>query len=347
MKEIELEQAAITTLKASLEKAPFLQIEAIERSSVDNGPDFRATVRVQNRSITLLVESKSTGQPRLARQAVYEIKHWLTNQPDTYGIFIAPYITPEAGKICEEAGMGYLDLAGNCLLSFETIYIRQSGAPNPKIQKRDLRSLYSPKAERILRALLNEPRRAWKLAELSQAAEVSLGQVANVKKLLQDREWANAPANGIQLSNPDALLGEWTQAYRLQRSAVQEYYVMAEIPEIEAQLAETCQQLGIRYALTGFSSAARIAPMVRYQKVSSYVQGDISILIETMGWKAVSSGANVSLLLPYDNGVFYAAKDVDGIIITALVQTYLDLQSSRGRGQEAAQSVRKEMEKTW
>jgi hypothetical protein len=62
------------------------------------------------------------------------LKDCLSGKSDAYGIFIAPYISPDAGKICEDAGIGYLDLAGNCLLSFETIYIRQAGAPNPKVQ---------------------------------------------------------------------------------------------------------------------------------------------------------------------------------------------------------------------
>jgi hypothetical protein len=347
MKEQTIEQSARSALQECLEKVPFLQFEAIESSNLETGIDLQATVRVQDRTIRLLAGVKRNGQPRLARQAVYEIKHWLTNRSDSYGIFIAPYISARAGAICEEAGIGYLDLAGNCLLSFGTVYIRQAGAPNPKIQKRDLRSLYSPKAERILRALLDEPQRAWKLTELAQAVGVSLGQVANVKKLLLDREWVSTLADGLHLISPNALLDEWTPAYNFRRNEMQDYYALAEIPEIEAQLAEICPRLDMRYALTGFSSAARLAPMVRYQKASAYVKGDVSSLIEALEWKAVTSGANISLLIPYDDGVFYGAKIVDDITITAPVQTYLDLQSYRGRGQEAAQAVRKELEKAW
>jgi len=294
-----------------------------------------------------MAEVKNNGQPRFARLAVYELKDRLGSQTMAYGVFIAPYISPEAGKICEEAGIGYLDLAGNCLISFETIYIHKTGIPNPKIQKRELRSLYSPKAERVLRVLLTEPKRTWKMSELAQASEVSLGQVANVKKLLLDREWISTSANGMRLARPSELLDEWTQEYNFERNEVLDYYAMAEIPEIEGHLAETCQKLGLKYALTGSSSAARIAPMVRYQRASAYVRGDLSILIQALGWKPVSSGANISLLRPYDEGVLYGAEGIEGVYITAPVQTYLDLQSFRGRGQEAAQAVRKEMEISW
>lgn len=343
MKNQPLEQSAIAVLQECLEGIPFLHIDRIDGP----GADPQVWVRVQGQLRLLLVQIKNNGQPRLARLAVYELKERLGGKPEAYGIFIAPYISPAAGKICEDAGIGYLDLAGNCLLSFETIYIRQNGAPNPKIQKRDLRSLYSPKAERILRAMLNDPQRIWKTAELAQAVDVSLGQVANVKKILLNREWVRVQPDGMRLGNPDALLNEWAQSYNFQRNQVIDCYALAEIPEIEAQLAEICQQIEARYALTGFSSAARIAPMVRYQKASAYVDGDIDMLIKTLEWKPVPSGANISLLLPYDEGVFYNTRIVDEIMIAAPLQTYLDLQYYRGRGQEAAQAIRKEMEKAW
>jgi hypothetical protein len=340
-------QSALAALKSCLEEVPFLENEWMQVSNLDNEPDIIAKVRVQDEERDLFVEVKNVGQPRIARQAAYQIKDYLRQSPNAYGIFMAPYISQEAGKICEESGVGYLDLAGNCLLSFDTVYIRQTGAINTHVQKRVLRSIYSPKGERILRVLLTHPKRTWKIAELAQAADVSLGQVANIKKLLLDREWLRERTQGITLANPSALLDEWSQSYNFQRNKSIECYALAEIPEIEAKAAETCRALDLGYALTGFSSAARIAPMVRYQKASIYISGDPSPLLETLGWKAVPSGSNVSLLVAYDEGVFFGGKEIDSIKIVSQVQTYLDLQSMRGRGQEAANAVRSAMEKTW
>lgn len=47
--------------------------------------------------------------------------------PDAYGIFLAPYISQKAGEQCRKEGIGYLDLAGNCYLCFDTVYIEQEG----------------------------------------------------------------------------------------------------------------------------------------------------------------------------------------------------------------------------
>jgi hypothetical protein len=343
MKDQPLEQAAVNALRESLEHIPFLWIDQIESS----GANIQAWVHTREQPRLLLAQVNNNGQPRLARLAVYELKDRLTGKSDAYGIFIAPYISPDAGKICEDAGIGYLDLAGNCLLSFETIYIRQTGAPNPKIQKRDLRSLYSPKAERILRAMLTEPRRSWKVTQLAQAVDVSLGQVANVKKLLANREWLGVNEAGMYLSKPGALLNDWVKAYNYRRSQIHEYYSLTGAGNAESNLAEACEQLGARYALTSFSGAIRIAPMVRYNRAVAYVEGDLSAIATAAQIKPVDSGPNIILLTPYDEGVFYAAAPIDGTMVASAVQVYLDVIGSRARGEEAAEAIRRKLEATW
>ena len=332
-------------LQDCLKQIPFIEVESIQPSL--DFPGLSANLLVQERSFKLLVRFQNSGQPRWARLAVYELKAAMSELTDTYGVFSAPYISPQAAAICREAGIGYFDLAGNCYLSFGGVYIHKEGSLNPFSEKRDLRSLYSPKAERVLRVLLTSARQSWKTQELAFAAQVSLGQVANVKKLLADREWLKTDSAGIILSNPSALLDEWAQRYDFRRNQVMEYYALADVAEAEVQFSEACERLGISYALTGFSAASRVAPMVRYQRVSAFINGEMEPIIAALGWKPVNSGANVSLLMPYDNGVFYAAKSVDGSQIVGLVQTYLDLQNSRGRGQEAAEAIRKELEKSW
>jgi hypothetical protein len=62
-------------------------------------------------------------------------------------------------------------------------------------------------------------------------------------------------------------------------------------------------------------------------------------MITDLSLKEVSSGANVSLLTPYDDGVFYGFRDVNGSLIVSPVQAYLDVIGFRGRGEEAAQGL--------
>jgi hypothetical protein len=341
------EIAAFQALREYLEEVPFLQLMNSPAYKNISGPDFQVEVNIQNRSLTILAAYKSNGQPRMARQSALEIKAWLAEGRGDYGIFTAPYISPDSAMICKEAGIGYLDLAGNCLLSFETVYVHREGKPNSSVQRREMRSLYSPKAERILRILLSRPQQSWITETLAKAAQVSFGQVANVKKYLASREWLAQNGGGIRLNNPGALLDEWAAQYRFRRNQVVDYYALSEVAECEYQLAEACHRQGIRYALTAFSGAARLAPAVRYQRAVAYVDGDLNALTESLGWKSVSSGANVSLLIPYDEGVFLENRKMDGVQLVAPVQIYLDLQNYRSRGQEAAQAIRKVIEQSW
>lgn len=341
MKIANLEQQALAALRACLQEIPFVQVTAIEKESEKDGknPDFRATLKLPTCDVPLLVEVKSSGQPRLAREAANQLFRSIGAIPGAVGVFIAPYISPRAAEICTQEDIGYVDLAGNCRLCFGQVYIQKEGKSNPFNQKRELRSLYSPKAERILRVLLNSPQKAWKIKDLAKEAAVSLGQVSNVKKLLADREWISTRKAGYQLLTPSFLLSEWAQNYDYRRHQIKDFYSLKNVGEIESALAQTCQQEGIRYALTGFSGAARYAPMVRYQRVMAYVADGIEKLAMKLNLKAVNSGANVSLLQPYDEGVFYQAQDIDGTQVVSPIQLYLDLFLFRGRGEEAAQAL--------
>ncbi|MCK4343050.1 MAG: hypothetical protein KAY37_15150 [Phycisphaerae bacterium] len=291
----------------------------------------------------LLIEARTNGQPRPARDAVNEILVWLRDRPGAYGVFMAPYISPRAAEICSSQNIGYIDLSGNCRLSFGHVYICQEGRPNRFARKRDLRSLYAAKASRVLRVLLHDPRRRWKLVSLAKEARISLGQASNVKKLLADREWIRTDKDGIVLEAPEELLAEWAENYNYRRNIVHDYYSLYSVGDIERELAQTCRAAGVTYAFTGFSAAERLAPATRYTRVTAFVDGDIGDIARRMKFREVPSGANVSLLTPYDGGVFHGAQEIGGAMVAAPVQTYLDLRGYHVRGQEAADVLLREV----
>jgi hypothetical protein len=342
----ELSKRAEEAIRSCLAEITYLNaIEVLRDASHEvMDPDLVFRISLPDRDQILVIEAKNSGQPRLTRDAVNQLLRYREKLPGAYGVFVAPFISKQAAKICESEGIGYADFGGNCRLLFDRIYIEKEGRPNLFAVKRDLRSLYSAKAERILRVLLSNPKRIWKLKELSVEAKVSLGQVSNVKKLLANREWIQSGPNGLTLAEPLNLLREWGENYSSRRNSVQNFYSLESSTAVETALAEVCTPRGIRYALTGFSGAARLAPAVRYQRASAYVKwSQEEELVTLLGLKAVSSGANVSLITPYDEGVFYGARAVEGIQIASPIQIYLDLLGFRGRGEEAAKSLLEEV----
>jgi len=328
-------------LKACLQRVPFLEIESMERElKVGDGCiDIVATVRIARQRQRLALEVKNNGQPRIARAAAYQLVRVLECEPDVYGVFAAPYISPQTAKICVKEKIGYLDLAGNCRLTFGQVYIEQEGKPNPFAEKRDLRSLYSPKAARVLRVLLTDPKKPWRVQALAEEAGVSLGLVSNVKSLLEDREWLKSSDAGLLLKDPESLLSEWSENYTSRKNVPGNYYTLKSIAEMETDLAKTCEGKGTVYALTGFSGAARYAPSVRYQRVMAYVSRDMESIAKILSLKEVASGANVALFTPYDEGILYGTRKIDGICIASPVQVYLDLLGVKGRGEESAKAI--------
>lgn len=345
MTEGELQKRIADALRSCLKNVPFLEIRSVAEKPGENDlrPDLLVELNLSGNEQSLLVETKRSGQPRLAREAANQLLRDQKRYPGAYGVFAAPFVSPKAAEICFKEEIGYVDLSGNCRLCFDRIYIEKQGNPNRFAEKRDLRTLYSPKAQRVLRAILSNPKKAWKTKELSEEARVSLGQVSNVRKLLTDREWIRTKPEGFVLSEPEALLLEWAENYNYQKNRVRSFYTLKAAPEFEADLASVFKRENLTYALTSFSGAARLAPAVRRQRAIAYVEEGRVDLASLLGLKEVPSGANVSLLTPYDDGVFYGASEIDGIRVASPIQVYLDLSSSRGRGEEAAAALLEEV----
>ena len=346
-----IEQSAKAAFLSCLSKIPFLEIIDIQQTSdetTDQLFDITAKIKLADGVMSLIAEIKSSGQPRLAREAVNQMLRYKGKVPDSYFVFIAPYISPRAAEICESEGIGYLDLSGNCLLSFDNVFIQKTDYPNQFKEKRELKSLYTPKAERILRVLLFNPGKKWKIKELSVESGVSLGQASNVKRILFDREFISGKRGGFSLEDPAGLLREWAENYDYRKNNVQEFYSLKSAADIEGALAVYCNNRNIKYTLTGFSGAARIVPAVRYKKAMVYAADLGEEAFSEISLKAVKSGGNLLLFTPYDEGVFYGSSKVDEIQIASETQLYLDIQGYRGRGEEAAEVLYERIiDKAW
>lgn len=346
------DKEAKTALRVLLARVPFVSVGIAETPPLfgllgPRNPDFLLPVQVGNAHWRLACEVKGQLQPRQARTAVLEIKDYLAalGDPTAYPILLAPYISPDSAEICRQAGVGYADFSGNCHLVFGTVFIERSGAANPKTEKRGLRSLFSPKAARILRCLLREPGRIWRVAELADSTGTSLGQVSNVRKALLDREWAVAASDGLKLIRPpDALLDAWRDAYEKRGDNRARYYTILHGDALERQIkaALNAAGQGEHALLASFSAAQWLAPFARYPSQVFYAdETGESILREWLKLEPVNKGENVIIERPADEGLLAdRIEAAPGVWSTGLVQTYLDLHAAGERGTEAALHLR-------
>jgi hypothetical protein len=336
-----LESAAELRLDSILGVIPFVELKGATTNVRigDTMFDLMVDVVVSGRPMKLLAEIKTKAEPRFVRMAALQLKSRVQTIKNGFGILVAPFISPEAIQICREAGIGCMDLCGNVFLSFGNIFIEKSGMPNAFLEARPLKSLFSPKTSRVLRALLSNPSKGWYVEELSKVADISLGLASKAKQELLSQEWIREEGRRVILCKPLQLLDEWAKNYTYKKNCLSSFYSGDSEQALETAIKSECEKSGYRYALALFSGARRVAPFVRFPKFFFYVEGPIADIVEALRLKKVESGANVTLLEPYDAGVFQGLQKIGGMNVVSDIQLYLDLRSYGARGDEAAQAI--------
>jgi hypothetical protein len=341
-------------LRRLLARVPFLELKTLKPeallSSNHRGeterPDWLADVRVKDQHWTLVVECRRLGQPREVRTGVLQLKHYLEQWPGdkpSYGVLVAPFISEESARLCEQAGVGYADLAGNARLSFDQVFIETRSAENPFRERREARSIFAPKAARVLRVLLQGPLRPWKVVELADAARVSLGWVSAVRQQLFAREWAVDEPGGLRVTKPGALLDAWAKGDEwAKRTTTREYSPLSSDP---TQLAEKLRDLlGEQpHAFTQWFAGWLRHPYTVPNVVTAYATSfpEEAAITEKLLARRVSGGGGLRLVVPKDEGVLNPSQSVRGFNLVSDVQIYLDLQTAGLRGDEQAAELRK------
>ena len=353
MKDDDLASEAAAALRGVLGRAPFVQVKGLERDvrlgdRRGSRADILVRLQVAGQSWRLVAEVKREGHPKQVRAAALQLNDYLSRLPPSvvYGVVLAPFISERSAAECREAGVGYVDLAGNCLISFDHVFLETRGAENLRRGQRELRSLFTPKAGRVLRVLLDGPARPWKVAELSGAAGVSFGHVSNVRKRLVEEEWAAADRTGLRLTRPDDLLHAWGRAYRPSLRAREALYTALHgerlAAAVRAALAEA--GMGLHLVLASFSAARWLAPYARQATTFFYADAPgRDVVRRHLQLEPAARGENVVIAEPTEDDVFVARLEpAPGIWCSGVVQTWLDLWASGERGREAADHLLRE-----
>lgn len=262
-----------------------------------------------------------------------------------YPVLASTFLSPRAREICREEDVGYLDLAGNCWLRFDDLYVEKIVEKNPFPRRGRPPSVFSPISSRILRALLEESRRRWQVGELARVSQVSLGQTSNVTRRLIAEEYVSRTDRRLRLLDPARLLDAWKDHYVPARTSMA-YYSFGRPPEqLIAQVAEAAGRERLQYALTSFAAALLLAPFVRgIGIVQWYVpaRDDVERWVKALDLRPVESGPNVVLLIAEDPAIFYRTQMVQGSTLVGTIQLYLDLLQESSRGVEQAEFLRRE-----
>jgi len=343
------EARAGDALRRLLENVPILRIEDIEAEAVsaDWRPDLIARLLVAGRRHLLVCEYKPNGQPRYARSALLELRNYVSQSaPEATPIFMAPYISPAVRQMCKEKEVGYLDLEGNARIAFGGVFIERMVTDRPVAEQRELKSLFRPKSAQVLRVMLREPGRAWRVTELSEISGVSLGHVSNVRAALIDREWARASNDGLVLADPGALLDAWRDSYAAPAGERLRFYTPLHGSSLEDAARDALRTEGGagHAAFASFSAAQWLAPYGRTGMHHFFADEEgLGKLRAALKLAPALKGENVVVTVPKDAGLLAdTVEPAPGAVCTSPVQTYLDLSIAGERGAEAAEHLRQE-----
>jgi hypothetical protein len=345
----ELEVRAAGALRALLEQVPAINLKNIdvEPRGSDRGINILAHINVSNRRHALVCEVKPNGQPRHVRTALLHLRNYIAHLGgDATAIFIAPYLSPKAQALCRAHEVGFLDLEGNARLVFDGVFIERLVPSKPSAERRELKSLFKPKSAQVLRVLLRDPRRAWRVTKLAETAGVSLGHVSNVRAGLLDREWALVSNEGLFVSEPDAVLDAWREAYEVPTVKRVGFYTTLHGSAFEeaARRFVGARPKNGQAVLASFSAAQWLAPYGRTGTQYFYADdAGLERLQVVLKLSSASKGENVVITVPKDHGVLRdTVEPAPGVICTSPVQTYLDLAAAGERGREAADHLQRE-----
>ncbi len=357
----ELETALVARLRDVLHQIPWLGDWKVETNpaAYDRAFDLLATGTPSQGGPEVQLWVDIRADPRPCMFPYVNIQRDFENKSAKrlrVPIFAAPFISPRMAEMCQSHAWSWFDLAGNYYIDVPGV-LRIQHTGNVPIHKRPAQTanLATREAGRVIRALLL-PEHAgmrWTQRHLAQhfgelqnpIPKPSLGLVNKVVRSLREEIFIEElPDGGVRLRDPVKLLFAWRDAYRFARHRRRSYFTLLQGKALRAALANLGLQTGGFALYASFSAAEFQAPHVRQPKTWLYVRerliGEFEELTEA---KQVDSGENLILLIPDDDGVFYLP---DGGLMgdqrmacTNLVQTYVDLWHSGGRGQEAAEAL--------
>ena len=273
--------------------------------------------------------------------------HELREKPTVEVVLVAPHIPDGLAQDLRSWGINHADLNGRLYVAAEGLLIDREPKGLTYRNPTSGASLYTPKATRILRALLSsrDPGREWTQAELKSVTGASPGYVSRLLTALEEDGYVACLSEGgggrsgrYRLAEFDRLLDGWVTADLFRdRVEVTEYSVLKSDPiDIAKAVAAAFDQESIVF--TQWIAAWLRRPHTTPPVVSAYVRG-VSLPAVSLG-REVSSGGNLWLLRPRDEGVFQCTQAVNGLPLVCDPQIYLDLITAGLRGPEAAQALR-------
>lgn len=317
-------------------------------------PDAVIDLEHEGSSFRLVVEAKRSLFPRDAREAIWQLRNYLTyfdagGRP-AVPVLTAESISPGARQLLRDERVGYFDSSGSLFIPASGFYVRVD-RPASRKQARSLNNLFAGRRAQALHAVWVLGGDWFGVHQIAERAGVSPATASETLIGIERREWVEVrgagPSKERRLVNPRALLDAWA-AYQSSEKpkSVQHFYVRSTTPpDIQRRIEQACEAQDIPYELTGITAGQIHAPYL--SSVSQVfcrvpTRASMKTLLDSIDARPVRDGWNLGVQEVASESELRFRERIDGLWVADPLQTYLDLLQAGGRAKELAQHLRTE-----
>ncbi len=330
------------------EQIPFLSNWKLsfEKKHPQTAVDIVASASYKNEIYRFCIEAKAAGYPQYIRAAVATLKKFMEDNPSHCPLIAVPFISEQGKRICDEYGIGYLDLSGNVKISCGSVFVHTRGAARPKGAPIASQSIFSPKSARITKLLLSRPSARWMQRDIASHTALSKGLISRVVAKMIETGYVIRKDKELALANFDDLLSAWIDSEMKRRERKRHYYVWAQNqPKLMKMISAALSSRKIKYAFTQEAGASLVAPFATFDIVSVYVESLDNFPEKALSASETDKAFNITLIEAPDQYILASAQNKGGMMVVDNLQLYADLKKNPLRGEKQAGHILKILKK--
>jgi hypothetical protein len=264
-----------------------------------------------------LFEVKSHLRPQTVRHLRIQANTYRKQGGKSRGLLLlADYVNTSLGHQLKEAGINFIDTAGNLFLRQEPglhLYV-EGKKPRNSVKERPTR-LFQPSGLTLLFGLLVAPESVnWSYRELARANGVALGTVDWIMRDLREQGYVEPVGKDrLQLTRKNQLLDRWVDGYatRLRPKILVGEFVdpTSDLEGVVKAFEAYAVEQHMHWALTGGFGAFELLHHYRGQILSIFVEKWMPETALAALHVLPHKGGDVKILRTFSPGVF---KSLDG-----------------------------------
>jgi len=343
------EKDALRILRDIPEVEVEVEVEVEPQLADGKRPDF--VIRAGDVTYVIEVKAQRAANAAGARQ-VAEYARSLAGA--TPVLLVATTTTEEARNILEETGVSVIDGLGNMRVQLPGLFLRAEGRQAPKHLRPTTGQLpvkLTGKAGVAAVAILRDPQRKWRVHDLAEHAEVSVGLAHRVLARLEREKLVvvegAGPQRTRQVTNATALLDLWAEESRDRGVTQLRGFRLARDPRAQAAtLSRALCEANIEHAVTGAAGAARLAPFITAIPVTEiWITETVGLgdAAAAAGADVVDNGHNILFRQATGDAALAFRQKVQDIWTANPFRLFRDLRQDPRRGREQADRLREEV----